>query len=309
MGPEPSYATAEGLDGLLGGTQGRGEIFLIKNDLKIPYTDQFNLGVRQKFGDIQAAVTFSYARTKDEFQWNRLNVNDANAVTVRPSQFTNPDTGQPYAFNNSVFYSSSDRERRYKAMYVTLDRPYTDASGWGFNVAYTLADGEQNGSRDQSLGSFDFDYATIDQSPWFNTPGVEKHRIVASGTLRLPWDVRASSIITLGSGRPFTIFNPGDGAKPLWFEGYPEKRAFLPGLNFATRQIDLRLNKGFTVYGQRIEAIVDAINLFNFKNYNGFDQAYRVNNNAGAALNPRFGIPTSQALPTRSFQATLRYSF
>lgn len=306
---DPSYATAEGLDGLLGGTQGRGEIFLIKNDLKIPYTDQFNLGVRQKFGDIQAAVTFSYARTKDEFQWNRLNVNDANAVTVRPSQFTNPDTGQPYAFNDSVFYSSSDRERRYKAMYVTLDRPYTDASGWGFNVAYTLADGEQNGSRDQSLGSFDFDYATIDQSPWFNTPGVEKHRIVASGTLRLPWDVRASSIITLGSGRPFTIFNPGDGAKPLWFEGYPEKRAFLPGLNFATRQIDLRLNKGFTVYGQRIEAIVDAINLFNFKNYNGFDQAYRVNNNAGAALNPRFGIPTSQALPTRSFQATLRYSF
>lgn len=306
---DPSYATREGLDALLGGVQGRGEIFVLKNDLKVPYTDQFNLGVRQKFGDIQAAVTFSYARTNDEFQWSRLNVNADNAITVRPSQFTNPETGQPYAFNDSVFYANNDRERRYKAMYVTLDRPFTEESGYGFNVAYTLAEGEQNGSRDQGMSPFDFDYATVAQSPWFNTPGVERHRIVASGTLRLPWDILASSVVTLGSGRPFTIFNPGNGGRPLWFEGYPEKRGFLPGLNFATRQIDVRLNKRFNIGGQQIEAIVDGINIFDFKNYNGFDQALRTNNGATGVPNPRFGLPTSQALPTRTIQLTLRYSF
>lgn len=305
----PSYATREGLDALLGGTQGRGEIFLLKNDLKVPYTDQFNLGVRQKFGDIQTAVTFSYARTKDEFQWSRLNVNEANSITVRPSQFTNPATGQPYAFNDSVFYANNDRERRYKAMYVTIDRPFTEESGYGFNIAYTLADGEQNGSRDQGMTPFDFDYATVAESPWFNTPGVERHRIVASGTLRLPWDILASSIVTLGSGRPFTVTNLGNGAKPDWFAGFPEKRGFLPGLNFATRQIDIRLNKRFEIGGQRIEAIVDGINIFDFQNYNGFIQNLRNSNTGEAPFNPRFGQPTSQALPTRTIQLTLRYSF
>ena len=304
----PIYATRAGLDALLGGVQGRGEIFLIKNDLKVPYTDQFNLGIRQRFNDIQVALTFSYSKTNDEFGWNRLNVNDSNAITVRPSQFTNPNTSQPYAFNDSVFYAHNERERRYKAMYLTIDRPYTEVSGYGFNVAYTLADGEQNGSRDQNMSPFDFDYMTPDASPWFNTPGVERHRIVASGTLRLPWDVKASSVITLGSGRPFTMFNY-DGGKPNWYAAYPERRPFLPGLEFATRQIDLRLAKTFNIKGQRIEAIVDGINIFDFHNYNGFNQTYRTSNSATAPLNPTFGLPTSQALPTRTIQFTLRYSW
>ncbi len=307
----PEYGTPEGLDALLGGTQGRGEIFLVRNDAPVPYTDQFNLGLRQKFGDIQTAVTFSYAKTKNEFGWYRINVNSANSVTVRPSQFTDPSTNQPFAFNDGVFYSDHGRERTYKAMYVTIDRPFTEDSGYGFNVAYTLADGEQNGSRDQGLSSFDFDYPTIAATPFFNTPGVERHRIVASGTLALPWDFRLSSVITLGSGRPFTIFNPGEGAKPDWFAGYPDRRAFFPGFNFATRQVDLRLSKAFTVFGdQTVEAIVDAINVFDFKNYNGFNQSLRVNNNTPAsAFNPLYGAPTSQALPTRTIQLGLRYRF
>ena len=307
----PEYGTAAGLDTLLGGTQGRGEIFLVRNDAPVPYTDQFNFGARQKFGDIQTAVTFSYAKTENEFGWYRVNVNSANSVVVRPSQFTDPATGQPYAFNDGVFYSDHNREREYKAMFVTIDRPYTEDSGYGFSVSYTLADGEQNGSRDQGLGSFDFDYPTLAASPYFNTPGVERHRVVASGTLRLPMDFLLSSVVTLGSGRPFTIGNVGAGAKPDWFAGYPDRRAFLPGLNFATRQVDLRLAKSFTVLGgHTVEGMVDAINVFNFKNYNGYNTGLRLNNGTPLAdFNPMFGAPTSQALPTRTIQLGLRYRF
>ena len=307
----PEYNTAAGLDALLGVTPGRGEIFLVRNDAPVPYTDQFNVGLRQKFGDIQTAVTFSYAKTKNEFGWYRINVNSANTVVTRPSDFTDPATGRPFAFNDGVFYSDHGRERTYKAMYVTIDRPYTEDSGYGFNIAYTLADGEQNGSRDQGLASFDFDYPNIAASPFFNTPGVERHRIVGSGTLRLPYAFRLSSVITLGSGRPFTINNVGGGAKPDWFAGYPDKRAFLPGLNFATRQVDLRLSKEFTVFGgQTVEAMVDAINVFDFRNYNGYNTSLRLNNNTPLAdFNPLYGAPTSQALPTRTIQVGLRYRF
>lgn len=307
---DPSYANPANLDTLLGGVQGRGEIFLIDNNIKVPFTDQFNLGVRQKFGDIQTALTFSYAKTKDEFQWERLNITDARAITARPSQFIDPTTGRPYPYNDSVFYSVNDRERDYQALYLTIDRPYTEESRYGFNVAYTFAKGEQNGSRDQGMTPFDFDYATVALSPTYNTPGVERHRVVASGTLRLPWNVLASSIVTLGSGRPLNVFNPGNGMPVDWYAQFPERRAFLPGLNFAYRQIDLRLNKTFEIFGgQKVEAIVDAINLFDFVNYNGYDQALRVANNPTAAFNPRYLVPTSQALPTRTFQFTLRYSF
>lgn len=307
----PIYATPAGLDGLLAGTQGRGEIFLVNNDAPPPRTDQFNFGVRQKFGDIQTALTFSYTKTENEFQWSRLNVNNANQITVRPSQFTNPATGQAYAFNDSVFYSDHNRERTYKAMFLTIDRPYTEQSGYGFNVAYTLADGEQNGSRGDGLGNFDFDYATVALSPHFNSPGVERHRVVASGTLRIPYDFKLSSIVTLGSGRPFTGFP--DGGQPIqWFAHYPDKRAFLPGLNFAYRQIDLRLARTFQVPGgSAVELTVDAINLFNFRNYSGFNQTMFLdgNNPALRRPNPLFGAPTAQFIPAQSFQVGLRYVF
>jgi outer membrane receptor for ferrienterochelin and colicin len=307
----PVYATSEGLDTLLAGTQSRGEIFLVRNDAPPPRTDQFNIGVRQKFGDIQTALTFSYAKTKNEFQWSRLNVNNANQITVRPSQFTDPATGQPFAFNDSVFYSDHGRERDYMAMYLTIDRPYTEESGYGFSVSYTLADGEQNGSRDQGLGNFDFDYASTAFSPTFNSPGVERHRIVASGTLRLPYDFKLSSIITLGSGRPFTGFP--DGGRPIeWFAHYPEKRAFLPGLNFAYRQVDLRLARPIQMPGgTQLELTLDAINVFNFANYSNFNQTMFLdgNNPALRRPNPLFGAPTAQFVPTQSFQLGLRYSF
>jgi len=306
----PTYATAGGLDTLLAGTQGRGEVFLVKNDAPVPHTDQFNFGVRQKFGDIQTALTFAYSKTENEFGWYRLNVNSANQLTVRPSQFTNPATGQPFAFNDSVFYSDHDREREYKAMYLTIDKPFSREDGYGFNVAYTLAEGKQNGSRDQGLAAFDFDYASVAASPFFNTPGVERHRIVASGTAQLPWDFRLSSIITLGSGRPFTGF-PGGGAPIEWFAHYPKKRSFIIPDAWAYRQVDLRLSKAFDTWsGQRVEFTVDAINIFNFKNYSSFNQTMRLNaGTPNVTNNPTFGLPTAQFLPTRTFQVGLRYTF
>lgn len=305
---DPSYATVEGLDALLAGTLGTGEVFLVRNDAEAPHTDQFNLGIRQKFGDIQTALTFSYAKTENEFGWYRLNVNDANSVVVPLPSLIDPTTGQQFPFRNA-FYSDHNREREYQAIYLTIDKPFTRDDGYGFNVAYTYAEATQNGSRDQGLSNFDFDYPSIDATPWFNSPGTDRHRVVLSGTMALPWDFRLSSLITLASGKPFTGFNPGSGGKPMWFEFYPEKHSFIIPNAFAYRQVDLRLTKEFEVWGgDVVEFTVDAINVFNYKNYSSFNQTYRVNNNTpDAALNPDFGNPTAQYVPTRSFQVGMRY--
>lgn len=297
-----SYLTPAGLDPLLAASPGSGEVFLVKNDFEPPRTDQFNLGVRQKFGAWQTALTLAAGRTKGESAWYI-----ANALNETGGRFNGPNptsVGFPQ-FRNAIFFQNTDKEREYKAIYITADKPYNAEDRWGFNVAYTYMDATQNGSRDNGYGAFDFDYNVPALSPKYRSSTDERHRIVASGTLGLPADFLLSGIVTLGSGMPYNINDcpdaPAGGPNICWNAGNPEKRAFLPGLNFAYRQVDLRLTKGFDVFGgQRVEFIADAINIFNFTNYKSFDTGFN---------SPRYGAGTEVFLPTRSFQVGLRYSF
>jgi hypothetical protein len=299
----PVYLTAAGLDPLLAAAPGAGEVFLVKNDAPIPYTDQYNLGIRQKFGDWQAEITLAAGRTKNEFAWYI-----ANAGTETGNRFGGPtpsSVGFPQ-FRNLIFFSAHDRERRYEAVYVKLDKPYNAQDGWGFNFAYTFMDAEQNGSRDNGLAGFDFDYNTPAQTPWYASSFDERHRIVASGMVDLPLDFRLSGILTLGSGTPFTQFvcptavrNDPSNPDICWNAGRPEKYSFIIPNAWAFRQLDLRLTKTFELWdGHAVEVMFDAINVLDTKNYNGFEQCL---------CSADYGDPRSQAFPTRSYQVGLRY--
>ncbi|HAV51441.1 MAG TPA: hypothetical protein DCX75_15845, partial [Brevundimonas sp.] len=68
-----SYRTAAGLDPVFATIAGRGEAFLLQNEWEPPRTDQFNLGVRQRFGDWQTEFTLAYGKTENEFTWQYLN--------------------------------------------------------------------------------------------------------------------------------------------------------------------------------------------------------------------------------------------
>lgn len=301
----PIYLTPAGLDPLLAASPGAGEVFLVKNDLEPPRTDQFNIGVRQRFGDFQTALTLATGHTEGEPAWYI-----ANAASETGGRFDGPSPGSVgfSQFRNAVFFSAVGKERDYKAIYITADKPYTEDSGWGVNFAYTFMDAEQNGSRDDGYAAFDFDYNSPEQSPTFPSSTDERHRIVASGTVGLPFDFLLSGIVTLGSGAPYNVFDCPEAERPdpsnpptCWRGGRPEKHGFIIPNAFAFRQVDLRLTKEFELWqGQELEVFVDAINVFNFKNYNGF---------VDSRNNVNFGDPTSQILPTRSFQVGMRYSF
>ena len=296
----PTFLTTAGLDPLLAATPGAGEIFLVNNEAEPPRTDQFNFGVRQKFGIFQTALTLAYSKTVNLSAWYI-----ANPGTATGDRFSGPtpsSVGHP-EFNNLIFFQNQDKESDFKALYLTIDKPFDSDSNWGFNLAYTLSKSTQNGSRDAGLTGFDFDYNVPGLSPEYPTNTDERHRIVASGTLGLPGEFRLSGIVTLGSGLPFNVFDCPDATNPniCWNGGRPERRAFLPGLNFAFRQVDLRLTKSFATWGdQNVEFIFDAINIFDFDNYSAFE---------GSFTNPRFGAPNAIFLPTRSFQVGLRYTF
>jgi len=199
--------------------------------------------------------------------------------------------------------SDHNKERTFKALYVKLDKGYTRDSGWGVNIAYTLSKAEQNGGND----NFCFDCFSVESSPVRSSGNDERHRIVANGIVDLPLDFQLSGILTLGSGTPYDVFD-GRGANFVYrpYGAYPEKEQFFLPNAFAYRNLDLRLTKNFDVPGAgELSVYVDAINVFNFKNYTGFDGG------TGSATNPNpnFGRPSAVLFPTRTFQIGARYAF
>ncbi|CAN5148974.1 TonB-dependent receptor [soil metagenome] len=303
---QAAYSTAAGLDPVLATIPAKGEAFLLKNDFEPPRTDQFNLGVRQRFGDWQTEFTLAYGKTENEFTWAYLN---RCREPLTPSQgngfgdnggFCSPGGANAY---RTYLVSDHEKERTFKALYVKLDKNYTKDSGWGLNIAYTLSKSEQNGGND----NFCFDCFSVESSPTRSSANDERHRIVANGIVDLPLDFQLSGILTLGSGTPFDVF---DGTGPNFvyrpYGAYPDKEQFFLPNAFAYRNLDLRLTKNFQVWnGGQFQVYVDAINVFDFKNYSGFDGG----TGSAANPNPNFGSPSTVLFPTRTFQIGARYSF
>ncbi|WP_255568085.1 TonB-dependent receptor domain-containing protein [Brevundimonas sp. PAMC22021] len=302
----PVYATTDGLDALLAGFPAKGEAFLLKNDFEPPRTDQFNLGVRQRVGEWQTEFTLAYGKTENEFTWQYLNRcrepsygNDDGGFGDNGG-FCSPGAANPY---RSYLVSDHNKEREFTALYVKLDKPYTADSGWGLNVAYTLSKAEQNGGAD----NFCFDCFSVESSPMRPSGNDERHRIVANGIIDLPLDFRLSGILTLGSGTPYDVFD-GRGSQFYYRPnaGRPEREQFFLPDAFAYRNLDLRLTKNFQVFdGQQVEVFVDAINVFNFSNFTGYDGG----TGSAASPNANFGRPSGVLFPTRTFQVGARYSF
>jgi hypothetical protein len=207
-----------------------------------------------------------------------------------------------------AFYTSSTRRTWYDGVFLTLDRPVSADGRWGFNFAYTYAEAEQTGTDNAgegvAFGAFDFaSFADLDRTPGTND---ERHRVVASGIVRLPANFQVSSLITLGSGLPYTIFD--DSTAPFtvrWNEGRPPKEDFIIPDAWAYRSVDLRLEwQAPPVRGTALTLIGEAFNVFDYDNYNDFNR-FRPRL---PAVNEDFGEPTVE-FNTRRYQVGARVSF
>jgi hypothetical protein len=262
---QSSYATREGLQALIASsrTEGLPELFAVKNDAKPPVNDQASLGVRQKVGMFQAALTASYQRGRNGYTnlfATRQNNGLGNCCNTAPVI--------PFGYGN-VLIGFDGLDTRYKAIYFTLDKNYTESSGWGFNVAYTLSKGEQNGG-----DLFSLDGLTPDSYGWRPRSGDERHRLVLSGIVDLPLGFKFSALTTLGSGQAFRVTDATAGfdtGAQVFTASYPEKNC-IKGV-FAFCEVNLTLANKLNVFGKddQVEVAVDLLNAFNNKNFSGFD--------------------------------------
>lgn len=279
---DPKYLTAAGLRELQAqGVTGKPEVFLIENDTRVPYSDQWNLGVRQSFGQYIASASYANIRSKNGFSF------------VWGAGKCCPQFDPAYS---NVLISSDDVKTWYDAVYLTLDRPYTDEAKFGFNVAYTWADAEQIGG-----DLFSLDRPTVDQYPKYGTPGTQDHRIVANGIVGIPWDMRLGTLIQYSSGDKFRFHDFPNG-----FCG--DNNCYVPGTGEGPSwtTIDLRLEKDFRFGGSyRVGATLEAFNVFNEERYSRFDDW-----NGAPPGNPNLGKPLEIVGGSqRRYQVGIRFGF
>jgi hypothetical protein len=300
---QDSFLSADGLRGVIASGQAPGpEIYLVDNEMRPPRSDQWTLGLRQQLGNWHGSLSYVGVRGKNGLMYFFA---DLPPGTPFENRFGG-NVGIPgYA---RAFYTSTARETWYDGAFLTLDRPISADGRWGFHLAYTYAEAEQTGTdnprEDVAFGAFD--YGSPDDLYRFPGTNDERHRVVMSGIVRLPLRFQLSSLITLGSGLPFTVFD--DSVAPFtvrWNEGRPEKHDFIIPDAWAYRSVDLRLEwQAPPIRDVAVSLIGEGFNVFDFDNYGCFDSFKpRL-----PGVNERFGEPNCE-FNTRRYQVGARVSF
>ena len=283
-------------------SQVAGEIWMIKNDYKMPFSDQFSLGVRQAVGTWNAEVTLSRVEGRNQFQWFSGN-RDANGGYATQSSI-DPLWGGPNGYGSLVLGDTIGRTRT-DALLVKFDKPYTRSSGWTGTVAYTFSDAKTM-HKEWNDDIFDWTYGKPgDVRGWNTNMLVARHRVVAAGmadTL-LPWGMTVGAKLTWDSGLPRRLTDCSRGFNNCVYQK-------LDSSDF--KQIDVSLSKAITFGSQSVSLRLDVLNLLNSTNYGGWDDWVGGPGNPQNAFggdNPNLGKPNSTRGDTRTFRVGLAYKF
>jgi carboxypeptidase family protein/TonB-dependent receptor-like protein len=263
---DPKYLSAAGLEALVASGNGpKPQVFLIDNDTKPPVSDQFTAGIRQQLGVVGVSMSYVGSRSRNGYTyiWNNFPC----------CQHPAPDFAE-------ILLSQASKRGWYDALLVSANKPYTVSSPWGATLAYTWGHATGTGG-----DLFSLDYVNVAAYPRHRTQFDERHRIVLSGIVGLPWDTRFSTLITLGTGRGYTIVN-GDFFGPglsqvLLYEGTQSG-------TFPEQSIDLQLSKDFLIGPGRIGFTISVFNVTNHDNLDpgsidGFIPKNGTNPNFGTA--------------------------
>lgn len=281
---DPSYL--DDISSLGTSVTGAKEIFMLKNDIKTPYSDQFSLGMSNQLGDWLADVTVQRILSYDGLIYTLINRYPDGSFFQNGSQ----PWGEPVPGYGNTIIGNNGIESRNTQLLVSLDKPYTRESGWSMSVAYTRADAKHNRKKDDP---FAFDGATINQYPFIWVDAVPKHRLVVAGSVDGPWGLTFGGKIVLETPRPVNEVRcygvtRADGAtcQPFGAEP-PGTGSFLVGGDiWGYRTVDLQATKEFS-FGERVKlnARVNLLNAFNYQNFSTFSS---IEAGANGIYNPTF---------------------
>lgn len=281
-----------------------GEIWMIKNDFKMPYADQMSLGLRQALGLWNMDVAVSKIHAKNQFIWFNGN-RDPNGGFGNSNSVDPLWGGAPRGFGTLVLGDFAGQNKA-TSLFLSLEKPYTQASGWSVTLAYTYTDAKTT-NNEWSDDIFDWTYG---KSTYGFRPSkdAEKHRLVVGGLMdKLPWGLQLSGKLTVGDGQPRRVIDCHTG-----FSGPDGCRAVARGSD-TFKQLDLALARSFKVWGGELQLRADVLNLFNTANWGYYDDwvggPSTPPRNALGGDNSNFDTRTGVRGPMRQFKLGASYSF
>jgi len=268
----PNYLTVAGLASI-GVSTSSHEADMINNHIRSPHSDQLSIGFRTRLADWDAAIAFSDIKSYDAII-GHLGLRYADG-----SYYSNQ--GAPWgAFGSLKGYGALilwDNAGIDKNQQVTLslDKPYTKASGWGVSAAYTFSNAYQNnvaGPNDPYAGNpnaYLFDLPSPYDYPALPSTAVPKHRLVLTASHDLPWGFLLGGKFEMATPRYVDQIlgcSGGSACNGLGGNAAPIN-VRIPG-TIAYRDLDLDVSKHFTIF-QDVQATArfDVLNVFDFHNY------------------------------------------
>jgi len=283
---------------------GTGDQFMIRNDYKAPFSDQFSVGLRQAVGEWNGEVGATYSHARNQFNWFAGD-RDPNGGWGPKAGSIDPNWGAGPQGYGMLILGDFISQQKTTTVFLRADKPYTSSSGWQAGVTYTYSEGKTT-NRDWTDDIFNWGYGKPGAiGGFYPSKLVETHRIVATGLTDklLPWGMTLSGRATIGSGLPYRITScPTSWDACQSFKGEAD----------GTKQVDMAVSKGVKVPGGEFSLRLDVINLFNTANWNQY------NDWGGGPGNPQnftggdnadLGKRTGVGLPMRTYKLTARYTF
>jgi outer membrane receptor protein involved in Fe transport len=238
---DPVYASdPNALPALLSGTAG--EVDLINNDIKVPYSDQFSLGIRNRLGDWNTSAAVTRVESKDGFVFTLGNRYPNGDFWQNRSQ---PWGNSPPGLAGALLIGNSGIETKSTQVLLSAEKPFTDESKWGATISYTYTDATQNRDINEH---YSFDEVSIEQYPFIESNSVSRHRVVATGTFAAPWGLTLAGKLTWSTPIPtniITCLNDPD----VFANGAPcTAVAFVAGSSDGYKSLDLQITKDFAVH-------------------------------------------------------------
>src|SRR5688572_197889 len=173
-----------------------GEVNLINNELDVPYSDQFSLGLRSRLADWNTSIAVSRIESKDGFVFTLANRYPNGDFWQNRSQ---PWGNSPPGLAGVLLIGNTGIETESTQVLLSAEKPFTEESRWGTTFSYTYTDAEHNRNINEHYA---FDQVSINQLPFVLSNAAPEHRLVATGTYSGPWGLMFAGKFTWSSPLP-----------------------------------------------------------------------------------------------------------
>jgi outer membrane receptor protein involved in Fe transport len=252
-----------------------GEMHLLNNHLKAPYSDQFSVGMRNRLGDWNTSVAVARILSHDGVIANQANYfgdgtwwwYNTGPYAGYTGLVTTPIGKQAlYLFDNA-------KETRTTQLLVSFDKPYTRESGWSASVAYTYSQ-----AMDRLVatnGDYQLDFPHSDMAPFVLSSQLPKHRLVAAGSVDAPWGLVVGAKLVLETPKPYTNFDQFVDVQENGLNYNYQRISQFPKETLGYKSLDLQLSKSVDLPGDLSAQLrLDLLNATNAKNYAQLNDGY-----------------------------------